>query len=480
MNRFTAFVKSHAWLWFVIMVLTLFLGTRGLNEPDEGRYAEIAREMADSGDWLIPTLNGFEHFQKPPFFYWVTAASLKVFAYNEWAARLPSALAAFGVVILTYLIARKLFSERTARHAAIVLVSGVEFFALARLVTPDMTMSFWIVLAIAAFIHERRWPFFVAMGLGFLTKGPMALLVPLASCMVFHYTRRREASRMQVPWVRGFIITFGIGFSWFIALSLWRAELFEYFWRYELVQRFGSAKHGRSQPWWFFFPVLILALTPWTPFLIKPALQAWRRLKSRTLEPRHVLLAAWIAIPLLVLSCSGSKLLTYVLPLLPAFAIVLGGALQSTKRVWTIALVSAACWLVVAACADRFSPMLERQASIRSLATLLKETEETKDAELFICGVRAHGFAFYMNDLVSITKGDADIVLPLDASDKARVYKSVAHCARSLSGGRLAYGIVDRERFEHTFKPQGWTLIGDEGDFVLITNEHAPALVLAR
>ncbi len=476
MRPWWPFVKRHAWLWFSIAVLALFLGTRGLNEPDEGRYAEIAREMAASGDWLIPTLNGFEHFQKPPLFYWATAASMKVFGCNEWAARLPSALAGLGTVILTSLIARKLFSPAAAVHAAVVLVSGVEFFALARLVTPDMTMSFWIVSAIAAFVHERRWLFFVAMGLGFLTKGPMALVVPLAACISHHLARRTDPSRTKVPWVRGAILALGIGFSWFVALSLWRTELFEYFWRDELVQRFGSAKHGRSQPWWFFLPVLAVALTPWTPFLARPALHALRRWRTGALEPRHVLLLAWTAIPLLLLSCSGSKLLTYILPLLPAFAIILGASLSSPKVVWTLGLASATCWVTVAALADRVSPMLERQASLRTLATLLKETRKTAGTRLFVCGVRAHGFAFYMNGVVSTTKGDADIVLPLDASDKARVFRNASHCAQSLSAGGRAYGIVDQERFEATFRPLGWTEIKSEGDFVLISNEHAASL----
>ena len=120
----------------------LKLGDRGLNEPDEGRYASIAREMAVDGDWLIPHLNGIPHFQKPPIIYWATALSFRCFGFNETAARLPSTLAALGILALTFLIARKLFGAATGVGAAFVLAALVEFFALARMLTPDMVMSF--------------------------------------------------------------------------------------------------------------------------------------------------------------------------------------------------------------------------------------------------------------------------------------------------------------------------------------------------
>ena len=120
--------RRAGWLVFVVAALFLFLGTRGLNEPDEGRYAEIAREMVVTGEWLVPHLNGFEHFQKPPLLSWFTAASIRVFGANEWAARLPSALAALGVVLLTYGIARRIFDRAVAVAAALVLVSSLEFF----------------------------------------------------------------------------------------------------------------------------------------------------------------------------------------------------------------------------------------------------------------------------------------------------------------------------------------------------------------
>jgi len=479
-RRLTTFLQEHAWLLFSVLVLALFLGTRGFNEPDEGRYAEIAREMATSGNWLVPTLNGFDHFQKPPFLYWCTALSLRTFGHNEWAGRLPSALAGLGVVCLTYLIGRKLFSAQTGRNAAVILVSGLEFFALARLLTPDMTMSLWIVAAIAAFVHRDHWCFFIAMGLGFLTKGPMALVVPLAAAITWHWSTRGTADWRPVPWARGLLLTLLIALSWFILLSVWRAELFAYFWKYELVQRFGSNSHGRSQPWWFFLPVLLLGLMPWTFLLPGMARRLWQRYRSRAVAPQHLFLLGWAFIPLLILSCSGSKLLTYVLPLLPAFAIAAAAFLQSTRLTWKIAIPAAAVWIAVVSNSTAFSPLMGRQVSIKPLALLLEAQPDSESALLFTCGVRTHGFAFYTNELVSTTRGDADIVLPLDTADAARVFKNVARCASELTGGPRAYGIVDEDRFQANFKPKGWRSLGQEGGFLLITNDQVSTVAVAR
>src|SRR5437867_2385552 len=121
-----------------VFVLFFQLGTRGLNEPDEGRYAEVGREMAASGDWLVPRFNGVEHLSKPPLTYWLIAASIKVFGANEWAARLPAGLAALATVVALYLLVRRAADETTGLWAAAVLLSCAQFFIVARLITTDM------------------------------------------------------------------------------------------------------------------------------------------------------------------------------------------------------------------------------------------------------------------------------------------------------------------------------------------------------
>ncbi len=319
------------------LALGTLLGGRPLLEPDEGRYAEIAREMLRDGDWLVPHLNGVPHFQKPPLLYWFTASSFALFGLNEWAARLPSALAAAGTLALTFWIGRMLAGARVGLAAAGVLLASLEFFLLARSLTPDMLMTFFITLAIAAFVRRvvlqregdraLRWDgvFFVAMGLGFLTKGPMALVVPLSAAIAWKWAERSlpENQRSQpVSWFSGLLVTIAVAMSWFALMALRDRALFDYFVKYELVQRFASKAHGRSQPLLFFVPVMIGGALPWL-FLALASLLDWlgKRRAGWRPSPTGFLLAGWVVPPLLILSLSGSKLFTYVLPLFPGLAL---------------------------------------------------------------------------------------------------------------------------------------------------------------
>ncbi|HEV7406176.1 MAG TPA: glycosyltransferase family 39 protein, partial [Chthoniobacteraceae bacterium] len=308
--------RNPAWLLLAVAVVALFtlLGSRGLNEPDEGRYAEIGREMAATGEWLVPHLNGFEHFQKPPLLYWATGLAIRLFGANEWAARLPSALAALGTVMLTGRLGCTLFHRRAGFLAGLILLSSTGFFILARLLTPDMTLTFWVTAAGACFVQyayalqgrKWAWLFFACLGCGFLTKGPMALIIPLSAAMAWQIAARRRPAAPSLPWVRGLLLTLAISLSWFVALSLWRHELFDYFWRYELVERFASHAHGRSKPMWFFIPVTLVAVVPWVFLAPGLGLAAWRQWRERRVSLAGWLLFGWTIPPFIILSLSGS------------------------------------------------------------------------------------------------------------------------------------------------------------------------------
>ena len=518
---------------FACAALLLFLGSRGLNEPDEGRYAEIAREMVVSGDWLVPTLNGIPHFQKPPMLYWATAASIRAFGVNEWAARLPSALAALGVVALTYWMGALLFTKRTGVAAALILLSSLEFFTAARLLTPDMLMTFWITAAIASLVKYGRgggrvwaWLFFVAMGLGFLTKGPMAFIVPVAAALSWQLSRRRSDSPLRLPWLRGAVLMLAIGLSWFVVLSIRDPDLFSYFAGDELVKRFASKSHGRSKPFWFFAWVLPAGLFPWTFLLIA---LLWRRVvrwrEGWRPNPDQWLLMGWVAIPLAILSLSGSKLPTYVLPLFPALALGIAHWTRShaDRRAWNAAFVAtlialaataagiatlghaadvdlpdtyllipaliaafvlmrrqpvaarllvcistAMLWLAVVAHMDALNDHLKQQASVEPLTRRLRAAPDFHEATIFACEVRAHGWEFYLQRLTHMTKKDADIVLPLTPEQKARIMGSPERVESAMLALAPAYGLVRTERFARSFSPEKWTVLGQAGDFLLI------------
>ncbi len=462
-------LKRHAWLLFAAMAFLMFLGQRGLNEPDEGRYAEIGREMTVTGEWMVPHLNGNPHFQKPPVVYWLTALSLHAFGNHEWSARLPSALGALGVVVLCYFLSLRLFKDPDrAAIAALVLTTLGGFFAMSRLLTPDMTMTFFITAAITAALYRRHWLFFIFMGVGFLTKGPMAIIVPLCAVIGWQW-RATPDEKLHLPWKRGLLLMFAVSLSWFVVLSLRERQLFDYFWRYELVERFGSSSHGRSKPFWFFVLVLPAALLPWLFML--PLKRAWQRFKSAPLRAWQTLLLGWIIPPFIILSISGSKLPTYVLPLMPAFALGIAAVVPTLRRAWRVAIPTAMVWIAADAFVANHNDMLKAQASSQQLVRILRDQEPDVDqAILFACETRTQGFTFYAERLISITRGDADLVLKPTAEENLRLYASVKDCIQLLTDGPPAHGIVKTDRFLKSFDPKKWRVIATSGEFSLVAN----------
>ena len=338
-------VRSRPLLIVILLAAAYlaFLGRAGLHEPDETRYAEIVREMRASGDYLIPTLNGFPHLQKPPVIYWTTAATMRLFGENEIGARMTPILAALGVLWLTYWIGRRWFDPATGRTAAWLLAGSLEFFVLGRGLCPDMVMTFWITAAIAAFIWARTHPhpnrlrftpFFIGMGIAFATKGPMGILVPLSMAIGWQWAiRSPDENPVRVPWLAGMALTLLLALSWFAACSIRHPELWQYFAKYEFIDRFFSTTHGRSQPFWFFVPILLVGWLPWTPLF--PL--AWSGQRPTWVYPnwREAIpwaLLGWLLPPFLLLSLSGSKLVTYILPLFPGIALGLAHGLLSHDK----------------------------------------------------------------------------------------------------------------------------------------------------
>ena len=354
------FWNKQVLLVFMLSLVTLFsfLGTPGLKEPDEGRYAEIAREMAASNDWLIPHLDGFEHFQKPPLLYWATALSIKLFGINEWAARLPAALSALGVVLLTFWIGSWLFGSQTGLLATLVILSSFEFFALSRTLNTDMALTFWTTATTAFFLRwtitpeVRRWEwlYFASMGMAFLTKGPIALLVPLSVVLLVHIHARSIDAPLPIHWFRGTFVTLMLSLSWFVVVVAIHPELVRYFLGFELLQRTIGAARGREQPFWFYFLVLSIGLFPWSlfvPFAFVSRCKSWSLNKIQRVD---LALYAWILVPLIVLTIIRSKLPTYVLPLFPAFALLIAdwiGSQTSPRTVRRVVFITVMIFLAL-------------------------------------------------------------------------------------------------------------------------------------
>ena len=300
------------------------IGDYSLKEPDEGRYAEIPREMNELHDYVVPHLNYVRYFEKPPLLYWATAASFKVFGTNEWAFRFPNALCAFLCVIFLYFFIRRWFNEHMAFLSSVILITSFSFLAMARIVTTDMLFTLWLFLSLLLFYEYYRekkplfiYLFYVAIATATLAKGPVALILMGGTILVFLFTERNFRFIAEMKIVKGLAIYLIITLPWIIAISLREKEFLYFFFMDQHILRFLTSKHKRSGPIYYFLPVFFGGMFPWSIFIPSAILSTWKNKEIR-------LMLIWVFVVFAFFSISGSKLPPYILPLFPPMAIILG------------------------------------------------------------------------------------------------------------------------------------------------------------
>lgn len=324
----------------IILTLFLQLGSRGLGEPDEGRYAEMGREMLVTGDWLVPHLNGVPHYAKPPWIYWCVASGLRVAGMNEWGARLPSTLAATATVLAIFALGRRMAGLRAGLASAAVLSTMLLFFAAGRLITPDMMLTAFITLALGCFWKWRQagggttappkagrpWlqGFYLALAFAFLDKGPVGIAVAGLTVLGFLAATRSLPDLPRMCWGRGLATIAAIALPWFLLMVWLNPDLLDFYLRGEIHDRVVSGR-GRTKVWYYFFLVLPIACWPWT-FLAVPAVRRhWARWRAGGAEgAASAFLLSWVIFPFGLFTLSGSKLPTYILPLLPPVSLMVG------------------------------------------------------------------------------------------------------------------------------------------------------------
>jgi 4-amino-4-deoxy-L-arabinose transferase-like glycosyltransferase len=346
-----------AWWVAAGIVVCLFgqLGAIGLTGPDEPRYAWIARAMAQTGDWITPRLYGQPWFEKPILYYWTAAIGFKLHLSAEWSARLPSALAGLAAAIAIGWLAVKHYRgnanslESPSLLAPLIFASSVAGIGLARAATPDMLFSASITLAMAAiatvYRHSgalrsatgsptettpSRGPDYVALalfgaflGLGVLAKGPAAVILAGGAIALWALVTKqwRAAFRAFHPLaIAAFCV---VALPWYILCAIRNPDFLHVFiWQHNF-ERYLTPMFHHPQPFWFFGPITLLALVPWT-ILLWPAaregLRIWRQ-KSWTHSP-GLFFACWAIFPVIFFSFSDSKLPSYILPAIPPLALI--------------------------------------------------------------------------------------------------------------------------------------------------------------
>ncbi len=335
-------------LILLLVLLAVFisldsLGARKLANPDEGRYSEIAREMAQTGDFVTPRLNGLKYFEKPPLQYWATAIAFKLFGESEFTARLYSALCGLGCLLLVAYTGRRLFDDETGLLAALVLLSAPYFAALTEIITLDMGLTFWMTLSVCGFLvaqagtaeqSKRRWMLAAWAGMAgaVLSKGLIGLVFPAAAVVLYCLFQRDIRLLARLEWLRGVALFFALTLPWFIAVSLQNPEFARFFFIHEHFERFLTTEHRRVAAWWYFFPILFAGFLPWAIALVPATISGWRlppRLAGHhfTFAPLRFVLLYCLFI-LLFFSKSGSKLPAYILPMFPVLALAIGAYLR--------------------------------------------------------------------------------------------------------------------------------------------------------
>jgi 4-amino-4-deoxy-L-arabinose transferase-like glycosyltransferase len=331
--------RGAAFLGLVCVVMLLAnLGSPALFDPDEGRNAEKAREILILNDWVTPHHNFLPTLDKPIFYYWLVALSLKFFGVNEAAARLPSVLSALGCILLVYLYARRRWGVGEALWSSLVLVTSLGFFVFARVVIFDMPLTFFLTLALLSFhaaayaadSHSRRLHslvMYAAIGVGTLIKGAVAVAIPGMIIVAYLALTRRWSLLLHLGVGRGALVFSAVVLPWYLWAEARNPGYLDYFLWQEHIARYLTPEFDRSRVWYYFMLVLLAGFFPWSLLLPSMVRDLWRK----TNEDSCRFLALWALLPIVFFSLSSSQLPQYILPVFPALALIAGRFLAERR-----------------------------------------------------------------------------------------------------------------------------------------------------
>ncbi len=341
------------------------LGSFGLVGADEPRYAQIAREMRARHDWVTPVLNGAPWLEKPVLYYWGAMLSYKIFGVSDWAARLPSAVLASLMILAIYFFVRR-FRPGGQLDAVLIAVSSAAIIGYARAASTDMPLAATFTVGMLAWYGWSETggrfglaAFYVCTALATLAKGPVAVVLAGLIIVVFALVRRQPPLIWRTLGSPALLLFVAVALPWYVAVQLRTPQFFRVFFLQHNFARFTENVFRHRQPFWYYLPVLLLSIVPWTVYALAACVRALRpevsspKHKEQPVslglaeepEPpasapapavapevrrdaRHAFFVLWLAVPVLFFSFSESKLPGYLLPAIPAFALLLADYLQ--------------------------------------------------------------------------------------------------------------------------------------------------------
>ena len=360
-----------AFLLGVCLFLFFFgLGAFGLLGADEPRYAQIAREMFTRHDWIVPTLNGSPWLEKPVLLFWKIIGSYRILGVHDWAARVPSAVHATALVLGVFFFMRR-FRPGSEIDAALITASSAAVIGFARGASTDMPLAAAFGIAMLAWwtwqaTEKKIWlaAFFALLAVAALAKGPVGPALAFLIVAGYAWLRRNGSILLRSLWPPGFLLFFAIALPWFVALQMKVPQFFRVFFLEHNLERFGTNLYRHSQPFWYYIPVFLLATVPWTAFtvpaLVEATRQAIRDLRKDSDVPEvrtgtdlmsispstgagndglALFLLVWTVIPIIFFSISRSKLPGYILPAIPAAALLTADYIHQKKAIGRIHLM---------------------------------------------------------------------------------------------------------------------------------------------
>jgi len=339
MRRSSALHLGKILLLTIIYVLLWFgtLNYRHLIPSDEGRYAEMAREMLVTGDWVTPRYNGYKYFEKPPLQVWATAATFQAFGIGDWQARLWTALTGFLTILAIGFTGARIYNPRAGWIAALVLASSPMWVISGHFNSLDMGLSAFLVAALCSLLlaqtsHNKTssrnwmWACWVFMALATLSKGLIGAAIPAMVFIAYSISAWDWKIWTRLRLFSGIVIYLLITAPWFVLIAQRNPEFLEFFFIHEHLQRFTQDTHSRTGPIYYFVPLLLIGALPWVLQIPGSIAQAWQ--ERRREFSSGWLLVCWFAIIFTFFSVSHSKLPGYIIPIFPALALLTGSRLD--------------------------------------------------------------------------------------------------------------------------------------------------------